>query len=115
MALYPAPAKVNIGSDRIVKVTISRPRAYYSRGGRQQLDQGVTNVRVSFTTPLQDANYVVGSLSIQNSDDPQIDIVAIQAFVRSSMQQSGFDVLLSAPPNSGNYYLHWTIAEAYNP
>lgn len=115
MALYPAPAKVVVGSNRIVKVTISRPRAYYSRAGKIQLAQGVTDVRVPFTTPLQDADYIVGSLTIQNSADALIDIVSIVPMVRSGMQQSGFDVILTAPPPSGNYWLHWAIAEEYNP
>lgn len=115
MSFYPSPAKVVVQNDRIVKVVISRPRAYYSRADKQQLVAGETAVRVNFGTELQDANYVVGSLSIQNSADALIDIVSIVPMVRSGMQQSGFDVLLTAPPPSGNYWLHWAIAEEYNP
>ncbi len=112
---YPSPAKIRIDSDRVVRIKIIRPKAYYSRAGIQALAQGVVAVRVDFTTPLVSAAWVIGSLSVVNSADPTIDVIAISAVLRSDPSQSGFDILLSTPPNSGNYKLHWSIAEEYDP
>jgi hypothetical protein len=112
---YPSPAKVVVGSDRIVKVTISRARAYYSKAGIQDLVQGTREVTVDFDTPMADANWVYGSMCIVNSADPAVDVQQISVIGRSAPSQGGFDLLLSAAPLSGNYKLHWQIAEAYNP
>lgn len=112
---YPNPSKVTVGPDRVVKVTISRPRSPYSRAGIQNLSAGTREVSVTFTTPTVDANWVLGALTIVNSADSAIDVQAITAVGRTAPSQSGFSVILSAAPLSANYKLHWSIMEAYNP
>lgn len=112
---HPSPAKVTIGSDRVVKVVISRPRSPYSRADIQDLAAGTREVTVTFDTPTADANWVLGALTIVNSADPAIDVQAITAVGRTAPSQSGFSVILSAAPLSANYKLHWSIMEAYNP
>lgn len=116
MSAYPKAAKITVQPDRTIKLTLGRPKAYYSRADRQQLAQGITSVRVDFTTPLKDANWVFGGMPmIVNASDAEIDLQHISVLGVSNASQSGFNVVLSAPPNSGNYYLHWSIAEKFNP
>lgn len=112
---YPSPAKVNVTSDRVVKVTTTRPKAYYSRGGTQSLEVGVREFSVAFTTPLKDANWVFGALTFWNIVDARLDIVQLSVTAVTAKSQSGFTVLLAAPPPTGSYNMDWTIAEAYNP
>lgn len=115
MSSYPVPAKVVVGSDRVVKVTISRARAYYSKGDTEDLAQGVREVAVVFNTPMKDANWVFGSLIFWNNTDARVDVVQLQATGVTAKSQSGFTVLLNAGPPTANYKMDWTIAEAYNP
>lgn len=115
MADYPVAAKVTVGADRVVKATIGRPRPYYCRSGTQQLQELVREVVVTFNTPLVDANWVFAGLTFINTADADIDIVQLSATQRVAKSASGFTLLLNAAPNSNNYYLDWSIAEAYNP
>lgn len=116
MVDYPAPAKLKITSDRVVKIKTSRPRPYYCRSGTEQLfnADGVTVV-VEFATPLKDANWVFAGLTFWNSADADIDIVQLAATSRLAKSASGFTLQLSAPPPNDNYFLDWSIAEAYDP
>lgn len=115
MANYPTPAKVTVGADRVVKVVISRPRAYYSKAGTADLVAGVREVAVAFTTPMADANWKFGGFTFWNITDARVDVVQLQATGVTAKSQSGFTVLLNGAPPTGNYKMDWTIAEAYNP
>lgn len=115
MATYPPTAKVTITTARVAKVTIGRPRPYYSRGDTQRLTVGETTVTVTFDTALRDANWVFAGLTFLNWADPAIDVVQLAATARIQKSASGFELLLTAPPPSDNYYLDWSIAEVYNP
>lgn len=116
MPSFPSAAKVTVGADRVVKVSISRPRPYYARGGTVNLNELVTSVSVTFNTPLADANWVFAGLTIWNSADPEVDIVYMGVISRVAKSASGFTVSLSAPPPAGSSYkLDWSIAEAYDP
>lgn len=113
--VYPSPAKITIGADRVAKITIGRPRPYYSRSGTQALAALETAVVVNFPTPLRDANWIFAGLTFWNSADADIDIVQLMATSRLAKSASGFTLLLAAPPPTANYNLDWSIAEAYNP
>lgn len=116
MPSYPAAAKVQVSSDRVVKVTIGRPRPYYSRGGTKVLASADgTAVVVTFATPLKDANWVFAGLTFWNSGDANIDVVQLAATSRLAKSASGFTLQLAAPPPNDNYRLDWSIAEAYDP
>ncbi len=116
MSDFPSAAKVRITSDRVVKVTIGRPRPYYSRSGTARLDPSDGRVVVvTFNTPLKDANWVFAGLTFWNIADADIDVVQLAATSRLAKSASGFTLLLAAPPPSDNYYLDWSIAEAYDP
>lgn len=115
MAEYPSPAKVVVGSDRVVKVTISRPRAYYSKAGTANLAADTRSVAVTFTTPMQDTNWKFGGLTFWNTTDAAVDLVQLSAMGVTAKSQSGFTVLLNVGPPTANYKMDWTIAEAYDP
>jgi len=115
MSNYPSPAKINISSDRVVKIALSRPRPYYSRGDTVDLAPFETEVVVEFNTPLQDANWVFSSIFFWNSADAEIDVVHLQAVGRVQKSASGFTLRLNAPPPTDNYKMDWAIAERYNP
>lgn len=116
MSTYPRAAKITLQTDRTVKVTLGRPKAYYSRAYSQQLAAGITSVRVDFATPLRDTNWVFGGMPmIVNTGDAETDLQHIQVIGVSNPSQSGFNVVLSVAPLTANYYLHWSIAEKYNP
>lgn len=112
---YPSPSKLTIAADRVVKITLSRPRPYYSRSGTTRLTQGSVVVTVTFATALRDANWVFAGLTFWNSADPVIDVQMLSAMGRIAKSASGFELVLNAPPLSDNYYLDWSIAESYNP
>lgn len=115
MSSFPGASKLRVTNELVAKINIARPKAYYSRGGTQRLEVGQVVVTVTFTTPLKDTNWVFGALTVWNSADAAVDIQQITAVGRSAKSQSSFEVLLSSPPLSDNYYLDWTIAEAFNP
>lgn len=112
---YPGPSKIVIGTDRVAKIYVTRPRAYYSRAATQRLEQGMQEVEVEFPTPMKDANWVFGALTFWNTADSNLDKVHLQALGITAKSQSGFTVLLNGVPPTDNYYLDWSIAEAYNP
>lgn len=115
MSNYPSPAKVTVGSDRVVKVVISRARAYYSKAATQALAAGTREVDVVFTTPMKDTSWIFGSFTFWNTADARVDMVQLQAFGVTAKSQGGFTVLLNVGPPTANYKMDWTIAEAYNP
>ncbi len=111
MSDFPSPAKVTITSDRVAVVQISRPRAYYSRGGTKRLLADAIAVVVTFDSPVKDTNWVFGGLTFWNSADADVDVVFIGAIARVLKSQSGFTLLLSAAPPNSDHFLDWTIAE----
>ncbi len=115
MSVYPPIAKTQVTRSGVIKTTIARPKAYYSRGSSQRLPAGQITVHVTFTTPLRDASWVFGGMTIWNNGDAAIDLQFIQIIGVSAKSQSGFDLLLSTPPMTDNYWLDWTIAESTNP
>lgn len=115
MADFPPAAKVKVEAEGTVKVTIGRPRPYYSRGDTQRLVAMETSVVVTFNTPVKDTNWVFAGLTFWNSADADIDVVHLQTIGRILKSQSGFQLLLNGPPPTDNYYLDWAIAEKYNP
>ena len=114
MSTYPAIAKTKITPSGVVKTTIARPKAYYSRAGSKRLEAGQTSVQIAFTTPLADAAWIFGGMTIWNSADADIDTVQIGILGRTAKSQSGFTLLITPPPTD-NYWLDWTIAEEFNP
>lgn len=112
---YPGASKVKITGDLVAKITVGRPKAYYSRAGTQLLAPDTREVTVTFATPLKDTSWIFGALTVWNVADALVDIVAITAIGTSNKSQSGFTVLLSQAPPNGNYRLDWSIAEAFNP
>lgn len=115
MPTYPAAAKITVQPSGVARITIGRPRPYYSRSGTQALAALETVVVVNFPTPLRDANWVFAGLTFWNSADADIDIVQLAATSRLAKSASGFTLQLSGPPPTENYNLDWSIAEAYNP
>lgn len=114
-ANYPGASKIRVSSTKVAKITIARPKAYYSRGATQALVGGERTVDVVFTTPLKDANWVFGSMTFWNISDAAVDVVQLAATGISAKSQSGFTILLATAPPNDNYKLDWTIAEAFNP
>lgn len=115
MAEYPPTAKVVVGNDRVVKVVVGRPRPYYSRGGTKRLEAGSVIVTVTFNTELRDANWVFAGLTFWNSADAVVDTVQLSAMGKIQKSASGFQLVLSGPPPTDNYYMDWSIAESYDP
>lgn len=114
-ANYPGASKVKVLSTKVAKITVGRPKAYYSRGGTKDLAADERSVEVLFTTPLKDANWVFGGMTVWNTANDPVDVVQISVMGISAKSQSGFTVLLSSAPPNANYKLDWTIAEAFNP
>lgn len=121
---YPPLAKLRRTADRVSIIRTSRPRPYYSRSGTKRLSNanltvdpssGAVKVAVTFATPLQDANWVFAGLTLWNSADADVDVVFLTFLGRVQKSATGFTIQLSAPPPTEDYYLDWSIAEAYNP
>ena len=112
---YPGPSKINITDDLVAKISIARPKAYYSRAATKLLAPDERSVVVTFTTPLADTSWIFGAMTVWNVADAAVDVVNITAVGISNKSQSGFTVLLSSAPPNGNYRLDWSIAEAFNP
>lgn len=121
---YPKASKVVVQTGRAVKVVVGRPRPYYSRSGTTRLSNanitidptsGLPKVVVTFATQLRDANWVFAGLTFWNSAEADIDVVQLSATGRVQKSQSGFTVQLSTLPPTEDYYMDWSIAEAYNP
>ena len=111
----PGASKVKVLSTKVAKITIARPKAYYSRGDTEVLVADERSVVVEFDTPLKDANWVFGGMTVWNTANDPVDVVQISVMGISAKSQSGFTVLLSTAPPNDNYRLDWTIAEAFNP
>lgn len=111
MSNYPSPSKVVIGSDRVVKVVISRARSYYSDAGTVDLAASTRLVVVAFAKTLKDTNWVFGGFTFWNIADAQVDIVQLAVIGVTAKSQSGFSVLLSTAPPTANYKMDFTIAE----
>lgn len=114
-ANYPGASKLTVSTGRIAKIYIARPKAYYSRAATQALDADERSVVVEFTTPLKDANWIFGGMTVWNTANDPVDVVQISVVGISAKSQSGFTVLLSSAPPNANYKLDWSIAEAFNP
>ena len=118
MSTYPSAPVIKIlpGANPVARVQIQRNKPIYSRAGAVNLQgDGQTDlVVIAFPTPLPDSNYIV-QLSVQNWVTSPDLVQFIQARLSTAPAQGGFSVLLSAPPLDGNYWLHWAIAEVYNP
>ncbi len=121
---YPPLAKIRRTPDRISIIRTSRPRPYYSRSGTTRLSNanitidgtsGLPKVTVTFATQLRDANWVFAGLTFWNSADPDIDVVQLAATGRVQKSATGFTIQLSTLPPTEDYYVDWSIAEAYNP
>lgn len=108
---FPAPSNIEIGEDRIAIIEISRPRAYYSRGGTVRLYPDTVTYVVVFDTPFKDTNWVFGGLTFVNSQDSDVEVPFLAAMSRVQKSQSGFTFMLNAPPISDGHYLDYTIAE----
>lgn len=72
-----------------------------------QLTMGQQVHTVTFATAKESSDYLFDQLVVQNTvDDPPL---VITADMITRFDQNGFDVLLNAKPDTGNYYLKWKV------
>lgn len=72
-----------------------------------QLTMGHQVHTVTFATAKASSDYLFDQLVVQNTvDDPPL---VITADMITRFDQNGFDVLLNAKPDTGNYYLKWKV------
>lgn len=72
-----------------------------------QLTLGQQVHTVTFATAKASSDYLFDQLVVQNTvDDPPL---VITADMITRFDQNGFDVLLNAKPDTGNYYLKWKV------
>lgn len=72
-----------------------------------QLTMGQQVHTVTFATAKESSDYLWDQLVVQNTvDDPPL---VITADMITRFDQNGFDVLLNAKPDTGNYYLKWKV------
>jgi len=121
---YPPVAKLTRTADRVTVIRTGRPRPYYSRSGTVRLSNanitidatsGLPKVTVTFATALRDTNWVFAGLTFWNSADADVDVVQLSATGRVQKSATGFTIQLSGAPPTEDYYMDWSIAEAYNP
>jgi hypothetical protein len=90
-----------------LRATVAQVRGGYLMSGHEPLVNGQDYVDVTFPTGQADAGWEPTSLVVVNTDDPSALRLSIATITNKTAL--GFRLLLSGAPDSGNYYLAWSI------